>query len=187
MMQRIFPIVLLVIAIGIFFTYTSPTFAGPVGSAQTKIRSYNSALDAAEAFKEQESRLAIERTAIPAEGLTRLEAFLPDNVNNIQLILDLDALAARAGVQLSNFSIEGDGAAAQTQSSGDGALALESTNPVGSIDVTVTAVGSYGAFRNFLESAEKSLRLLDVVGINITSSDSGVYTYDVTLRIYWLQ
>lgn len=186
-MQRLFPIVLILVAVGIFFTYTNPTFSGPVADAQTKIRGYNSALAAAESFKEQESRLSIERAAIPAEGLERLQSFLPDNVNNIQLILDLDALAARAGVQLSNFSIENDGKQPDAQNTTDGGLALESTSPVGQLNVTVTAIGTYSAFRRFLESAEKSLRLLDVVGVNVTTADSGVYTYDITFRIYWLQ
>lgn len=183
MMQKLFPVVLILIAVGLFFVYTSPTYSGPVAEAQTRIRSYNSALEAADAFKERESELAIQRDAIAPEALARLEAFLPDSVNNIQLILDLDALAARSGVRLSNFAVD----EASSPSGGEGELALESSNPVGSLEVTVTAAGTYAAFVNFLEAAEKSLRMLDVVALSVTSTDNGIYTYDVTFRIYWLQ
>lgn len=182
-MQRLFPAVLIVIAVGIFFTYTSPTFSGPVAASQSKIKSYNSALEAADAFKDREAELQIERAAIAPDKLARLEAFLPDSVNNIQLILDLDALAARSGVRLSNFNIEDTG----TPGAPEGELALESTNPVGSIEITVTAVGSYNAFSTFLEAAEKSLRMLDVVALSVKGAETGVYSYDVTFRIYWLQ
>ena len=203
MIQRLFPVVLILVAIGLFFTYTSPTWSGPVAESKGIIRSYDSALAAAKEFQRKEAQLAMEREALPVEGLERLSALLPDNVNNIQLILDLDALAARAGVQLSDFSITegnsgqssveqgvmspgGAGSAPVAQSPNSG-LELESTSPVDSLEITVTAVGTYTAFRNFLESAEKSLRLLDVVGLVISSDDSGVYTYDVTFRIYWLR
>lgn len=182
-MQRLFPAVLIMIAVGIFFTYTSPAFNGPVSTAQAKIKSYNSALEAAENFKDREAQLQIERAAIEPDDLARLEAFLPDSVNNIQLILDLDALAAKSGVRLSNFNIEEPSAPGAPE----GELALESTSPVGSIEITVTAVGSYMAFNTFLEAAEKSLRLLDVVGLSVKGGETGVYTYDVTFRIYWLQ
>lgn len=207
MIQRLFPIVLILVAIGLFFTYTHPTWSGPIAESKGIITSYDSALAAAKEFQRKEAQLAEDRAALPTEGLQRLEALLPDNVNNIQLILDLDALAARAGVQLSDFSITESNSASDTQQgagnlnaggAGSGAsdpvmggtgggLQLESTSPVDSLEITVTAVGSYSAFRSFLESAEKSLRLLDVVGLSVSSEETGAYTYDITFRIYWLR
>jgi len=185
-MQKLIPAVLVLIAIGIFFVFTSPTYTGPVAEAKLEIKSLDSALAAAQEFSTQERNLKEERAALPVEGLERLNAFLPDNVNNIQLILDLDALAARSGVRLSNFDI-GEQASGEEEEVQEGNLVLDSTDPVGHIDITVTAEGTYSSFRSFLEATEQSLRLLDLVGINIKSEPTGVYTYDMTFRIYWLQ
>jgi len=187
MMQKLLPIVLVIAAIGLFFVYTSPTYTGPVAEARLEVQSLDSALDAARAFTDREAELVAERDALDPQGLTKLMALLPDNVNNIQLILDLDALAARSGVRLSNFNVgeqTTDGSAVAGEGEG---LAVDTTSPYGFIDITVTAEGTYNAFRTFLEASEKSLRLLDLVSLNVKSSATGVYTYDMTFRIYWLQ
>lgn len=187
-MSRILPAVLIIVAIGIFFGYTSPTFTGPVAEAQTKIKSFDSALEASKEFKSREEELGVERSKLSSEGLNRLEAFLPDNVNNIQLILDLDALAARSGVRLSNFSIGDQTSEGESVEPGNsGALSLKSDEVLGSIDLSVTATGTYTAFQSFLRATEQSLRLLDITSITVTSKPTGIYTYDVVFRIYWLQ
>lgn len=185
-MHRVFPILLILLAIGLFVAYTNPTFSGPVADAQAKIRSYDSAIQAAEKFKKREGELALELGSLNEEQLKRLNVFLPDNVNNIQLILDLDVLASKSGVSLSNFSIGEQGAdgSAVTREQD---IPLNSDEVVDSIDITVTAEGTYLAFQTFLTAIEKSLRPLDIVGLTITAKDTGVYTYDLTFRIYWLR
>ncbi|HYE23485.1 MAG TPA: hypothetical protein VEA92_03540 [Candidatus Paceibacterota bacterium] len=189
MMQRFLPVLLIVVAVGIFFAYTNPTYTGAVAAARTEVQSLNGALEAATAFESRESELEEQQQALPADGLARLVAFLPDNVNNIQLILDLDALAARSGVRLSNFNVGSteEGGAEEGDVDMGGSLALESTESIESLDITVTAEGSYTSFRAFIEAAEKSLRILDLVSINVESATTGVYSYDMTFRIYWLK
>lgn len=181
MMGRIFPVVLILAAIGIFFGYVNPTYSGNVASLREEIRSYDAALRAAEAFREKEAQLMLERNGISQEGLERLESFLPDGVDNVQLILDLNSLASRSGVSLSDFDIA---APAAEQS---GALELESEDAVESLDLTVTASGTYSAFKTFLQGAEWSLRPLDLVALEIQDSQTGVYSYQMTFRLYWLR
>ena len=57
---------------------------------------------------------------------------------------------------------------------------------VGSVDLSLSAVGTYTSFKTFLGSMEKSERLIDVKDIVIRGSDTGVYTYQMRARIYWL-
>ena len=188
MIQRLIPIVIVIAAIGLFFVYTSPAYTGPVTAARLEVESLDGALNAAKAFKDREARLLEERAALSPEGLERLEAFLPNNVNNIQLILDLDALAARSGVRLSNFNVGDQTAEGGPATAADGeGLALESTSAIGFIEITLTAEGTYSAFQTFLKATEQSLRMLDLVSLNVEGSATGVYTYDMTFRIYWLQ
>ncbi len=181
-MNRILPVVLILIAVGIFFGYVNPEYTGPVAVLRSEIQGYDSALAAAREFKEKESELMAQRASLPEDGVARVEAFLPDSVDNVQLILDLNALAQRSGITLSNFDIS----ESQQEQEGDRIL-LESESPVESLDLSVSATGNYASFKTFLAGAELSLRPLDLVDLTIADSATGVYSYTMTFRIYWLR
>ncbi|HEY4489182.1 MAG TPA: hypothetical protein VJA87_01735 [Candidatus Paceibacterota bacterium] len=200
MMSRIFPAVAILIAIGLFFGYVNPTRSGSIASSKAQIASYESALEAAERFKEREAELIIAQANIPSDGLARLAGFLPDGVDNVQIILDLNTLAARSGITLSDFETSTDegsssgGSQTTTQQpqgpsdiNGDTSFGFNSDGPIDSLEITVSATGTYASFRNFLDGIERSLRLLDVVSVSVTDSTTGVYTYDMTIRLYWLR
>lgn len=186
MISRIVPIILFLISIGLFVGYINPVYTSKIIPLQDEIKKYNNTLAAAADFNRKEQQLASERNAIPADAIHHLETYLPDGVDNVQLILDLNALAARSGIQLSNFEI-------RTNTPGDvplaanGQLPLESSaKPTDSLDLSVKATGSYTSFRAFLDGIEKSLRPMDLTQMTITNSPTGVYSYDMTFRIYWL-
>lgn len=203
--SRIIPLLLLIGAIGLFVGYTQPTYGGSVTALKEEMANLDSALKAAEQFKQKEAQLTQQRNAISGEQLERLESFLPDSVDNVQLIVDLNSLASRSGVQLSEFSIEGG---TETETTGNTAaigapntaaltsstapvqgntLALQSSDSTESLELSVSATGSYAAFRTFLAGVEQSLRPLDVIELSVDDSNTGVYTYDVTFRLYWLR
>lgn len=197
-MSRILPLIALVFAIALFFLYIKPTFSGPIAATRTQIASYNDALAAADRFQQKEAQLTQQRAQIPADSLARLNDFLPDGVDNVQLILDLDALAARSGVTLSEFNTDGGTATSGGTSPATpttpastiptlGQQALSSSDPTDSLSLTFKATGTYSAFRTFLAGMENSLRPLDITDLQVTQSDTGVYSYAVTTRIYWLR
>lgn len=183
MTSRILPVIILLVAIGLFFAYVHPTYTGSVAELRSEIASYDAALKAAEAYREKEAELIAERSALPPADLARLEAFLPDGVDNVQLILDLNALADRTGILLSDF----DTTEVDDEQSGDlEQIPLASDELTDSIELSVNAVGSYASFKQFLDGVEWSLRPLDLVSLTISESDTGIYTYDMRFRIYWL-
>ncbi len=182
MMSRLIPVALVLIAIGLFFGYINPTYGGRIAELRTEIKSYDAALDAAKKFVAKETELKLQRDSISDESLARIEAFLPDGVDNVRLILDLNSLASRSGVVLSNF----DTSATATSNEGD-KLSLASAGPVDSLDLSVSATGNYNSFKAFLKGAEWSLRPLDLVDLAIEDSSTGVYSYTMTFRIYWLR
>lgn len=181
-MTRLLPAVFILIAIGLFFGYVNPTYTGPVAALREDIQSYDSALAAAREFKQKEQELIARRSQILPEDTARVEAFLPDSVDNVQLILDLNALAERSGITLSNFDV----ATGREEQENDQVM-LESESPVSELDLSLSATGSYAAFKSFLLGTELSLRPLDLVELNISDSPTGVYTYEMTYRIYWLR
>jgi|TARA_R110000824_G_scaffold401771_1_gene615694 Tfp pilus assembly protein PilO len=189
MMSRLLPFIFVLIAGAIFMGYIHPTITGSIAETNTEIQSYDSALKAAARFEAKQAELAAARAALPPDGIARLEGFLPDGVDNVQLIFDLDALASRTGVKLSEFTTSesnkpATGFAVDQASENS---AYESSSPYDSLDLSMSATGSYAAFRAFLTGAETSLRPLDLVELSLNDSSTGVYTYDMTFRLYWLR
>lgn len=193
--SRITPIFSILVALAVTIVYTRPLWNGPISDLSDRIDSYDAALVAADRYAQKEAELTQARAAIPPESLARLEAFLPDGVDNVQLILDLDALAARSGVTLSDFDIKGEegtegaegGATPAPSPLPSASGVLSDSSPIDSVELTMSATGSYTSFRRFLTGIEQSLRPMDVVSLSVDQSDTGVYTYDLTVRIYWLR
>ncbi len=184
MNHNVIPTFALIIAAGILFGYAMPTWAGPITEKRTAITSDDQALSAATAYSRQQNELAAARNAIDPADLARLGVFLPDSVDNVGIILDLNAVAARNGLTLSNIDV----LAASSASDAKGSATQSSTaKPVGSVDLSLSAVGTYPALQSFLRGVEKSQRLLDVRDIVVKGSDTGVYTYQMKITLYWLR
>ena len=193
--SKLFPVIFIVAALGLFFGYIQPTMGGSIATLKAEIADLDAALEAAKQFKAKELELTEAKNKIAPDQLTRLESFLPDSVDNVQLIVDLNSLAARSGIILSDFTITGgaetaeeiEGGAPVAPAEGSEELALTRGERYDSLELSVSATGSYAAFRTFLTGVEQSLRPLDIVELTVSDSATSVYTYDITFRIYWLR
>lgn len=179
------PLLALVLAAGILFGYVKPTLDGSIAQAKSAIAFDDQALAAAQQYQAEQTSLASQRDSIDPTNLTRLEQMLPDSVDNVGLVLDLNALAARSGLSLSNIDVVSDVSSAA--GSGNQALPTDHQSPVGSISLTLSAAGTFNALQTFLSGVEHSVRLLDVDDLVVKGSDTGVYSYEMTLRLYWLR
>lgn len=197
-MSRVLPILFVLIAGALFFGYINPTVTGSIAETNKQIKQYDAALAAAKRFEQKQTQLALEQKALPVDGLTRIKAFLPDGVDNVQLILDLDGVAARSGLKILNFNTTESKKQAATTNTQPGQASAPATapgmgatvdvsKPYDSLDLSITASGTYPELRSFLASIETSLRPLDLVEFQLADSSTGVYTYQMTFRLYWLR
>lgn len=185
MNSRILPVLALLISVGVFFIYINPAWTGTIAETKAAIAADNKALDAAKEYTAEQNQLAAARDAIDPSNLSALTTFLPTAVDNVGLTLDLDALAARSGLSVSNIDVITNDSNSSSKS--NGALPSAGQNPVGSVDLSFSALGTFSALQTFLEGIEKSQRLLDVHDLTVTGSDTGVYAYKMTIRLYWLR
>jgi len=186
MNSRILPILALLVAVSIFFWYIYPAWTGEITATKVAIANDKLALAAASEYSSQQNELASARNAIAPANLARLNAFLPDSVDNVGLILDLNALAARSGLSLSNIDVISSAGKSESARS-PGAASVSGTDPISSVDLSLSAVGTYQALQAFLVGVEKSARLLDIRDIVVKGSDTGVYSYQMAVRLYWLR
>jgi Tfp pilus assembly protein PilO len=185
MNNRILPILAFSIAIGIFFAYVSPTWSEQIVATRAAIALNDAALASAKTYTIKQNALASERSNIDPANLERLTTLLPDSVDNVGLILDINALAARSGLSLVSIDVTAEDSG--TKSSASGALATTVVNATGSINLSLSALGTFSSFQAFLDGIEKSARILDIRDLTVKGSDTGVYSYQITLRLYWLR
>lgn len=180
-MKGIIPIICIVIAGCLFYWYIDPTYAA-IKELRAEEATLDQALDRALELQETRDQLLSRYNTFAPNDLARLEKLLPDHVDNVRLILDLDGIASRYGMRVRDVSVDDP---KRTQSVADAVGPDETTHE--SMILSFTVSGQYDTFRQFLINLEQSLRLVDVEGIAFTSSDSGLYDFTVSLRTYWLK
>jgi len=209
-MRLIIAIVGVILSGGIFFWYTKPAYDSSL-ALRAGIEQNNAALDkAAELQKLRQTLLSRFNTFDPTD-LDRLQKLLPDHVDNVRLILDLDNLAERGGLALQNVDVSSAQKQTAKSQTAIGAIGV-SNQKYDSLTLTFSTIATYPDFIEFLKNLEASLRLVDLVSLSISSAGgTGVvvnatnafpvsnaknpaasgaeplYTYNMTLRTYWLK
>ncbi len=185
-MRIIIPSILIAAAIGLFVMYTNPTYQGPEGvkNLQAQVSAFDEALNKAQELKSSRDKLISKRNTFSAENVQKLERILPDNVDNIRFVIDINGIAARRNLSLKNVSL---GTVSDSKSSRSSLAVGSSGDPVGSAEISFALVATYDDFLSFLQDLEHSLRLVDIEKISFKSSDIGdKYEYSLTIRTYWL-
>ncbi len=179
-MRLFIPIIFIVAAVGLFVVYTNPTYqASKALSAQ--VAAYNDALDKSQELRSVRDQLLSKRNTFSTNDVQKLQETLPDNVDNIRLIIDINNIASRHGLSLSGVNI-GDISGSNSQT----ALAAGSSGPVGNVSVSFAVMTSYDGMLSFLNDLEHSLRLIDVQKLAFTAGAGDSSTYAFTIRTYWL-
>jgi hypothetical protein len=179
-MRLFVPIILVVAAIGLFVVYTNPAYQG-TKALSAKVASYNDALDKSKELRSVRDQLLAKRNTFSADDVQKLQEVLPDNVDNIRLIIDINNIASRHGISLSAVNIGDIGGTQNALAAGAG-----SGGPVGNVDIGFAVTTSYDSMLSFLNDLEHSLRLIDVQKLGFTASATDSNTYTFTIRTYWL-
>lgn len=185
-MRYIFLLILIALSIGAFALYIKPRYEA---ARETKdlIADYAGNLDTAEKLKTSREELISRYNEIPKADLDNLKTLLPDSVDNIRLIIQIDSLATRNGlstVRSVDYQTVGGGQAQQTPDT--------ARKPYGEFVVTFDTTGQYKNFLSFLSDLEENLRLVDVTKVDFVAgggaqSLAGNMSYKVTLKTYWLK
>ncbi len=185
-------LILIVLAIGIFFTFTRGKLA-ELKSIQAVNKDYQKAIDnSAELVKVRDSVLK-SYNDISETDRDRLNKIVPDNVDNVRLIIDVkDDIAARHGLLLKNIKTASPDAAttqgtAQAGAAPDSAAGMSTGEKYGVVTLSFSVSTSYETFVNFLKDLEASLRIMDISRLSIAAGDKGTYDFSVDIKTYWLK
>lgn len=178
-MSNITSIVLILISVGIFFGFIDGEYA-KVLEIKKDQASLNETLKNAVNLDSQYQAKITSFDAIKDENKEAIEKMLPSSIDNIRLIIDLDE-----GIAWKNYRMRVRNFKAETTAARD-SIGTD-RKAYGTLSMSFSTTGSYDSFIAFLGSLERSLRLIDVTGLQFAANDSGLYDFSVTARTYWLK
>jgi Tfp pilus assembly protein PilO len=182
MMRLLIPLILILVSAASFIVYTNPTFQ-QIKALSAEEAAYNEALTRSREVQEVRNKLISRYNTFASEDLQRLERLLPDHVDNIRLIIDIDNIAARYNLRIRNVELGGTQEGRKERST----IAVGSSgDPIGVIEVGFSVAARYEDFLRFLQDLERSLRIADITGVSFSVGEGDLQEYAVTLRTYWL-
>lgn len=162
-----------------------------VMAMRKEVASYDSRLATAQKLKLSREELIAKYNSIPKADLDNLKILLPESVDNIRLIIQLDSLATKNGLS-SLRNVQYDATKADQTTKPDATTQVVQKT-YGEFVMSFETSGQYKNFLSFISDLEQNLRLVDVSSVTFNQS-SGVekgladsLRYTVTLKTYWLK
>lgn len=180
--MKLTPAIFLILSLSIFFIFITPE-KEKIEKLEIERKSLEADNQKAIEYQSKKNELIEKfRSSVSPVQEDRLKQFLPDSVDNVRLLIDLDAIAAELGLIIGNtaFNSGGEGDRERTDTSDEG---LYET-----ITLSFSFVSNYDDFKSFLRLLQQSLRLIDVTDITVqTSNDPEISTYKFVINTYWLK
>ncbi len=197
-MKSITPIIIIVISVTLFFIFVNPLY-GDVKDLRTDVDSYNQALSHSTELQKVRDDLVNSFNSISKDNKDKLVKFLPNTVDNIELILEIQQIAGSHGMSLTNITFEPPKNTEEekdaqgrpiVQASGDPSMA----KPYGVFDLEFKTKAHYDTMVSFLKDLEKNLRVVDITSMSFIvpntkgeNVDPFLFDYDIKIKTYWLK
>ena len=190
-MRYITLLLLIGASLGVFFMYVKPRYDA-IETIKSDIAGYQTNLVTANKIKTSREDLIQKYNNIPASDLTNLKTLLPDSVDNIRLIIQIDSLATTNGLStLRNVNYQSSdtvttsattvggtpatatpASASATTTGVAGQSPVNARKPYGSLTVSFQTTGQYKNFLTFLSALEQNLRMVDVTNVDFSTTEN---------------
>jgi len=182
MIKLLIPVVFIVVSVGVFIGYINPTY-NETKVLKAENAQYSEALDKSKELQAVRDRLLSKYNTFRGEDLDRLQKLLPDAIDNVRLILDLDNMATKYAMRTRSVTISNQGAGSPSAG-----VVGPDQSAYGTATISFSVLGSYETFLAYLHDLETSLRLVDIVAIGFSEAkDSDLNQYNISVKTYWLK
>jgi len=169
--------IILTLAIAYMFIYPS---VGEISALTAEKQKYTDTLAMISNIENKKNELLTKFNNISAADRKDIETILPNSLDFVNLISQIDSVAAKYGISIDKVSSKETGT---SDKSGE----TTSSQSYQSAIIEFSFDATYEKFNIFLNDLEKSLRILDIKSIKLTTKDNGIYTYNVQFQTYWLK
>ncbi len=194
MNRNITATILIILAIALYFTYTSGVWANAV-AVKAVNDDYSSAIANSEKLISQRDSVLKDYNNISADDRSNLDKMLPNTVDNIRLVIDLTNIGLQHGFSLKNVTASAKASNDSTSNSGQianfasthGSIGNISIPTLDTVSVSFSVSAPYQQFISFMQDIEANLRIMDITHLTVTANDTGTYDFSVQLNTYWLR
>jgi Tfp pilus assembly protein PilO len=186
-MKNIFSIIFIGAAIASFVIIVQPRYK-EIQELQKKSGELEQVLANARKLQSLRDELLEKRNSLNQTDLTRLEKMVPDSVDNVKLILELQNIANQYNLQIEAANTNKE----ETTEEGkepkkEASLVDVESRDYGIITLNFNITGNYQNFLSFLRDIERNLRVTDIRNVAFASDGTGVYSFQLSLDTYWLK
>ncbi len=204
-MKAVISLILIAASIVFFVFFTKPKWT-ELKANKIEVEKLNIAQENAKILKEKIDSLLKVKNSIAETDIEKIKKMLPDNVENVKLIIDFDKMLqdlinqkgtaeiykrSNPSDSSSEFSIENPNIV-KSVASLDG---VGDSSQLGVADFTFTVSLTYSDFLDLLRTIETSTRIFDIESISFSSPDVKdvknpdeiVYNFNIALKTYWLK
>lgn len=176
-MKFFIPIILLVASFSAFIWFIDPAYQ-TIQTLSADAEVFNDALNNSKELQAVRDQVLKEYNAISATDIDMLLKLLPNTVDNVRLVRDIDGIASLHGMTLRGVRVE---LGEEDRSVGPSARSY------GAATISFVVSAQYQSFVSFLADLEKSLRLVDITNVSFGASDLDLAEYQVSIKTYWLK
>jgi len=180
---------LIILAIGIYVTFTSSKMQ-EINDIKSVNAKYTLAIENATRLLEVRDKVNDDYSHLTTDDIAKMNKILPDTVDNIRLVVDLNNLADTRGLVLKGLRATVASAGKNGSASSQPSNSSSKTGPAaGSIETVTVSFGvntTYARFISFLGDLERDMRIMDVTHLSLTANDTGSYDFGVEMKTYWI-
>ncbi|MDO8575514.1 MAG: hypothetical protein Q7R78_02335 [bacterium] len=175
-------VTLIILALSLFFTFTDSEYA-KVKDLREKSADYEVAKQKSKDLLAKRDELKDKYSSIDPFNIMKLEKLLPNTIDSVKLVIEINGIAEKYGIKLKNVQINTASIDKNTSPK-----EVNSDKKYNSALVTFAVSTTYDNFIQFLRGLEHNLRITDVVSTTFSApDDGGLYSIAITIRSYWMK
>lgn len=169
----------IIISIALLYSFVLPQWE-QVSLLREEKQKLDQAVESIKKIEQKKIELLARYNEISNADRKRIESLIPDNFNYVRLVSEIDALGSQYGISIDDVSYK-----ELDDSVGDSIDSAQPKKIYNSAILAFSFVSSYDNFGKFIDSLEKSLRIMDIKSIKIAAQPGGLYQYSLEIETYW--
>lgn len=180
MMRTLTPFLSIVISILLLVFVFEPQYT-LMGKLQDQITQYKDAKDQYATFSSLLSDKIRQKEGHSPLDKERLDRLVASSIDDVRILVDIEAIAKTRGLLFGNISISGSGV---SRTQGSEKKEIGKRDELEAVDFSFEVIGTYAQFKDFLRDIESSLTLFETTKISLSASEGNFQQYGMTIRTY---
>lgn len=143
----------------------------------------NQTLANADRLKSKIIELQKAESSIDPANLEKLNKFIPSHVDNVNLIIDINNIAAKQNMIIKNVQVR----STPDPTNAEGLNLSSGQSGILPTYMSFSVTGNYSTVTNFVSDLADSLRVVDPAALSFSVDEKGSNQYNFEIKTYWVK